>query len=26
VRTATHLGLTIGARQQQGFDMVFPEP
>ena len=25
VRTAGHLGLTIGQRQQQAFDMVFPE-
>ena len=26
VRTAGHLGLGIGQRQQQAFDMVFPEP
>lgn len=26
VRTASHLGLTVGVRQHQGFDMVFPEP
>ncbi|MFA7240944.1 MAG: ABC transporter substrate binding protein [Sulfuricellaceae bacterium] len=26
VRTASHLGLNIGQRQQQAFDMVFPEP
>jgi len=26
VRTAGHLGLGIGPRQQQAFDMVFPEP
>jgi putative ABC transport system substrate-binding protein len=26
VRTAGHLGLNIGQRQQQAFDMVFPEP
>lgn len=26
VRTAGHLGLTIGQRQLQAFDMVFPEP
>lgn len=26
VRTAGHLGLSIGHRQQQAFDMVFPEP
>lgn len=26
VRTAGHLGLAIGSRQQQAFDMVFPEP
>lgn len=26
VRTASHLGLGIGQRQQQAFDMVFPEP
>jgi putative ABC transport system substrate-binding protein len=25
VRTAGHLGLGIGTRQQQAFDMVFPE-
>lgn len=26
VRTATHLGLNLSYKQQQGFDMVFPEP
>jgi putative ABC transport system substrate-binding protein len=26
VRTADHLGLSIGQRQRQSFDMVFPEP
>lgn len=26
VRTASHLGLGIGQRQQQAFDMVYPEP
>ena len=26
VRTAGHIGLSIGLRQQRSFDMVFPEP
>lgn len=26
VRTASHLGLSIGQRQRQTFDMVYPEP
>ncbi len=26
LRTASHIGLSLGARQQRGFDFLFPEP